>query len=250
MGKYEAQYDIQSEYLTQFEIGEVEYVSKRSDSEDALYYNLVNDGTVLAEIKLVAAGPQISKFLVLNYRHWKVEHVKPFVEQRDYTITAPNEFGILVNGIAPSAEEGVASGEYETTYTIKGVYREPEFQITDKDGNPVKYTISNHQVIPEYYYYNLTLPKALTVTVNGAVLEGVAVDESRLRYEVRELEKPKVILIDYFGNEYSYEGGNKLPLTYMTITADSRPPGPIRNSVFWRIMWRICPGFVCMTLRF
>ena len=222
VGKYEEQFDIQSEYLTQFKTGEVEYVQKRSESEDELYYNLVNDGTILAEIKLVAAGPQISKFLVLNYREWKVDYVKPFVEQKDYTITVPNEFNVLVNGIALTAEEGVASGEYETTYTVEDVYREPAFEITDGEGNKVKYTVSNHQVVPEFYYYNLTLPASLAVTVNGEPCEGVAVDENHVRYEVRLLEKPKVIISDYFGNEYSYEGGSKLDLTYMIITADSR----------------------------
>lgn len=222
VGRFEEQFDIKSEYITRFNADEVEYVQKRSESEDELYYNLVNDGTVLAEIKLVAAGPKISKFLVLNYRQWKVEHVKPFVDNNDYTITVPNEFKVVVNGIELTAEEGTASGAFETTYTVEGVYRQPSFEITDGDGNAVKYTISNFQVIPEFYYYNLTLPTALKVTVNGEAFKGKAVDQERMRYEVRLLEKPEVIISDFFGNEYRYEGGNKLDLTYMTIVADSR----------------------------
>lgn len=221
--KFEESMDVKKEYLALYAEDDITFSQKNgTHGEDELYYTVENGGVVLAEVKLKAAGPAVTKLAVLNFGEWQIEYVKPIFEKGDYTLSVPSDFYVSANGIMLTAADGVAGNENEITYTIEDVYLEPVFDITDKDGNVVTYTVDNKKVIAEFYDYSLTLPTALHVEVDGESYPGQALDGNRVRYDIRTLEKPVVSISDYYGNVMDYEGGNKIPLTYMTISADSR----------------------------
>lgn len=226
-GGYEESRDVPRDYLTQYTDGQMEYVQKTgSYAEDELYYTIENNGVLLAEVKLKAAGPAVTKLAVLSFREWQVEYIKPILEQKTYTLSLLSDFAVSVNGIVLTAEDGVErsidESRTEITYTISDVYLEPYFQITDKAGNVGTYTIKEDKVLVEAYDYTLTLPTALTVELDGETCQGELVSENLVRYDIRRLKKPIVTIADAFGNEFAYEGGAELPLTYATISADSR----------------------------
>lgn len=222
-GEYEAHMDVQSKYLELLTDGNAAFTSKNgSHEEDELFYVVENDGVNLAEIKLKATGPVVTKLTILNMREWELVSVNPMVETRDYTISVPNDFQVAVNDVTLLPEDGINGKDSEITYTVSDVYLEPEFDITDKDGNKVNYTVKNNRVMAEFYDYSLTLPTMLTVTLNGEICQGQSAGNGRVHYDIRLLEKPELIISDYFGNTMEYEGGDEIPLTYMTITADSR----------------------------
>lgn len=221
-GIYEAHLDVEKEYLAQFTAGVFSYEkTNEAESEDELVYAVEADGTPIAKVKLHATGEAETKLAVLSFREWQVTAVEPIVEKRDYTLSLPEDFSVSVNGVELTAADGAQKGD-EITYTIAGVYLIPAFSITDKEGNAVNYTVDRQKVKAEFYYYTLVLPASLTVELNGEVLTGVETEKYRVRYDIRELEKPTINISDYYGNVVSYEGGDKLPLTYLTLTADSR----------------------------
>ena len=223
VGDFEKHRDVQSEYLALYTEGNLEFSQKSgTHQEDELYYLVENDDIVLAEIKLKAKGSAVTKLAVFSFREWQIEYVKPIIEASEYTISVPVDFCVSVNDITLTTEDGVMNSDYEITYTIGDLYLKPTFDIKDQDGNEVAYTIDDKKVNAEFYQYTLTLPDSLTVNVNGEAYQGTAVGDNRVRYDIRLLEKPEVTISDYYGNAISYEGGNEIPLTNMTITADSR----------------------------
>lgn len=221
MSEYEMGLDVQAEYVSCLLERETEYAVKSGDyPEDELYYLVTCDGAKVAEVKLKAKGPAVTKLAILSYREWNVEYIKPIIEKNDYTLVVPEDFSVKANDIVLDLEDGKANGKDEVEYTICGVYFAPKFDIKDALGETVSYSIADTEVVAEYYYYNLVLPDTLTVKVNGQVVEGVEQEKHNVYYEIKELSKPEVVLTDLYGNEFSYEGGKKIPLTHKLISTE------------------------------
>lgn len=220
-GKYEADVEIEKEYAARLMNENVNYYQKMGDyPEDEMYYVVHSNGAPLAEMKLKAKGPAVTKLAILSYREWNVEYIKPVVEKGDYTLQVPGDFTVKVNGVLLTDEEGVESTQGDIKYTIEGVYFSPELEIKDGNGHSVSYEFSDRQIIAEYYYYNLVLPDTLTVKLNGQTISGKSQDNQMILYEVKELAKPELLIADYYGNEISYEGGQKIPLTHKLISTE------------------------------
>ena len=221
--KYEEQIDVEKAYLELFAADDltISVVNGKGD-EDVAYYNIKKDGRPIAEVKLKANGPSVTKLIVLNYREWQLEEITPLFEKVDYTITVPQDFSVSANGIALKSEDGKVGTGKRITYTVASVYLQPTFEIKDQNGTTVKYTVDNKKVLAEYYDYTLTLPETLVVRVNGDVLKGTPQDDNLVSYNVRAIEKPEVVISDSYGNTFNYDGKTEIPLTHMTILADSK----------------------------
>lgn len=220
-GKFERDVDVKKEYLALYTEEGLTFSQKNvPHEEDELYYSVENGGFVLADVKLKASGPPVTKLAIFSLRDWTVESVNPVLTSHSYKLSVPADFTVSVNGVALTDEDGAANGAAGMTYTVSDIYLKPNFQIADQDGNLARYTLKNDRVLPELYDYTLTLPATLTVKVNGAPHEGCALADGLVRHDIVLLEKPTVTISDYYGNTIDYEGGDKLPLTHMTITAD------------------------------
>ncbi len=222
-GKFEAAGDIQAQYLAMFLDDNTKYSAKSGmQAEDEQVYVLKNGDAELAEITLKATGPAETKMVVFSFREWELLSVKPLLQATDYEMNLPLDFKVSVNGVELTTEDGVQENANEIKYSLNHLYREPEIRITDRDGRVVNFKIRDGLVIAEFYVYSLTLPEALQVEVNGTCIEGEKLGNKRIRYDIYEVAKPEVRLLDYFGNSVVYEGEDSLPLTLCTITADSR----------------------------
>lgn len=221
--KFEKQIDVKKEYLSRFKSENLSFSSVNDKSgEDVLCYRIEDEGQVLAEVKLKAMGPAVTKLAVLSMREWKMEEITPILEKIDYTILLPQDFSISVNGIALTSEDGTISDGKGITYTIPNVYLKPEFDIKDHEGNKVAFKVDKNKVLAQFYDYSLTLPDTLKVHVNDVLLSGETQGNNRIYYNIRTLDKPEVVISDYYGNSISYDGKNEIPLTYMNVLADSR----------------------------
>lgn len=221
-GKYEENMDVAEEYMRRFTVGEKEYVQKSGDyPEDELYYTVICGGTPMAEVKLKAKGDTVTKLAILSYREWNTEYIKPLVEKRDYTLVVPKDFSVKANQLTLPKSDGLENEKGEIKYIIEGVYFAPEFEIKDMSGRNVSYEIKGNQVIAEYFGYNLVLPDTLSVKVNGQILEGIDEENHFVHYRIVEIDKPEVLIADLYGNEFSYEGGKKVPLTHKMISTES-----------------------------
>ena len=76
--KFEEQIDVKKEYLELFSSKDLNISSVNEKSEeDALYYVVEKAGRPIAEIKLKAMGPSVTKLAVLNFREWQIETITP-----------------------------------------------------------------------------------------------------------------------------------------------------------------------------
>ena len=220
-GAFEEGRDLQQEYLALYGDREQLSVVRAGGvvQGDTLEYQVERGGVVLARVGLKAEGPAVTKLAVFSMRDWAVDWVRPELEARDYTLTVPTSFSVSLNGTPLT---GTAGDNGESTYTVSGLYLPPDFSITDGAGTPARYTIQDGTVLAEYYNYTLTLPSSLTFRVNGERWPGEDQGTDRVRYVITMLEKPTVTVSDCYGNEVDYAGGDRLPLTSYTITADER----------------------------
>lgn len=195
---------------------ELNYVSLPGTyAEDEMGYLIRKGSFPLAEVLLKAEGPAETKLAVFTTRPWKIEKITPVLQEREYTASLPAGFTLAADGVALSAKEEGGKAKF----TLSGVWLEPEFTVTAADGTKVGCEVKNFKVVPAIFEYNFTLPATLKVTVNGKEWKGTALEGGRLRYELMELERPKVLITDLYGNEFSYDGKTEMPLTYATVLA-------------------------------
>lgn len=223
VGSFEADRNVKEDYLSMYTQGDLEFsVENGAHAEDELLYAIEQDGNVIARVKLKAKGPAVTKLTVLNFREWQVESVKPVFEARDYECKVPDDFEVTLNGKILTQEDGTPGEGHEMVYTVRGLYLPPEFEIKDQNGADVKFTIQGGDVLAEFYYYSLTLPSALQVSVDGAIADGEDLGDDRVLYNIRKLEKPEIIVEDLYGNREEYLPGTELAMTCLTLTTDSR----------------------------
>lgn len=221
-GKFETGLDVEKEYEKRLTEGSVEYYQKSGDyPEDEMYYVIHCDGAPLAELKLKAKGPAVTKLIILSYREWDVEYIRPIVEKSNYTLQVPEAFTVKANGVLLTEEDSEKSMQKNVKYTIEDVYFAPEMEIKDANGQTVAYEYNKQQIVAQYYYYTLVLPDTLNVKLNGQPLSGEEQANHNICYEIKELTKPEVLIADYYGNEISYEGGQKIPLTHKLISTEN-----------------------------
>lgn len=221
--RFEQNIDIKKAYLELFLEEDMSFSSVNDkDEEDILYYEIENSGRTIAKVKLKAVGPAVTKLAVFSFREWQIEEITPVLEKVDYTILVPLDFSVSVNNIPLTVEDGVVSDEKSITYTVSDIYLVPDFEIKNKDGEEVKYTFEKNKVLAEFYDYSLILPSALSVYVNDELFIGETQENNRIYYNIQTLEKPEVVISDYYGNSVSYDGKSEIPLTYLTVYADDR----------------------------
>ena len=220
-GAYEQGVDVTQAYLELYGDREALSVVRGTSASqgDVLTYQVERDGVVLARVGLRPEGEAVTKLAVFSMQNWVVDFVRPELEPHDYTCTLPAAFAVELNGV-PLA--GAAGESGKTTYAVSGLYLPPDFSITDGTDAQAQYTIRDGQVLVEYVDYTLTLPGSLAVQVNGETWPGQAQGQDRVRYEIALLNQPEVVISDYYGNTVTYAGGDTLPLTSCTITADER----------------------------
>ncbi|MBE6541822.1 MAG: hypothetical protein E7672_05180 [Ruminococcaceae bacterium] len=222
-GKFESDLDIKEEYKKLISSDSVEFSTKAGlHEEDELVYSIKNNGMILGEVTLKAVGEPVSKLAVFTWREWKIKEILPIFASQDYTLTVPSDFSVTVNGIELVFSDVSDIVESQTKYSIEGLYFPPNLRILDSNGVEAEYSIKGKRIIPVIYDYTLTLPSTLEVKLNGEVQTGEPNESGYISYDIRLLTKPEVIISDMFGNTVNYEGGNTLPLTYLTLNTTDR----------------------------
>lgn len=219
-GKFEENIDVKSYYAGLLSGDGVSYALKAgSDTDAEKTYNILNGENVIAEVTLQMKGGERTKLFILNMADWALKDVRLPIETHDYMIDVPYDFNVTVNGIELGLDDrAVVNGTY-SGYEIKGLFFAPSISIKDKDGQQAEYHISGSNVKVVLFDYSLTLPRTLRVTVDSEVHTGDVLTDEMIRHDIRRLSHPDVKISDLFGNTVSYEGGNQLDLTYISVSA-------------------------------
>ena len=225
--KFEAQRNVKKEYLGQFHSANITFslINNKSDS-DTLCYAIKNGERKIAEVKVKAVGEVESKLVVLHYREWQIVEIKPILEKEDYTVVVPVAFAVNVNNIALTNEDGVEKNDGRLiTYTISGVYLEPNIVISDDYGN--QFTYNGKGEIP-FTYMTVLADSRYTVVVDGkevakesvttyidkefeTLVDFVADLPQISQMDIAILKKDaKVIIEDESGNPVNYEPGKEV----------------------------------------
>jgi len=219
-GRFEENVDVKAAYLALWSGEDLGYTqSSAPHAADELLYTIHSAGFPLAEVVLGTAGEPVTKLGILTSQAWEIRSLTPVFTSHDLTLSVPADFSVTVNGTALTEADGTVDSRSMVTYAIPGVYVKPRLTIQDASGQTAQYTFRGDRVLPELYNYTLTLPAALTVQVDGARMEGQTQENGMVRYDVVRLNKPEVRISDRYGNTVDYEGGDELPLTYLTLSA-------------------------------
>ena len=206
--------EIKTQFLALCQSDELNYIAQSTATEDEMEYIIRKGSFPLAKVTLKAQGPQVTKLAVFTMREWAIEGIVPLLEERTYTATLPEGFGLWADGkeLSAKAEGG------KNRFTLEKVYLEPQFKVTAADGSEIGYEIKNFKVIPSIFEYSITLPATIQVQMNGKELQGTQLAGGRVRYEIMELQKPEILLSDPYGNQVQYDE-KELPMTYLSLAA-------------------------------
>ena len=226
--------DLRSIYQTEFAEGDLTYKLKPGTlDEDSLVYIIINDSdSVLAEVTLRSLGDPVTKLAIFPIQNWEIDNVEIFADLKSYTIDAPDDFTVTVNGITLGEEQKETLNDGTVKYTVDNLFAVPNIVITSPDGEIASHKISGTRVKTEYYDYSLTIPASITVYLNGEIHVGEDLGDGTVRHKIRSLTEPEVELEDEFGIFLTYSGGNTLPLTYCQIIADDTYTLSINNIPF------------------
>jgi len=218
-GRWEAEISPQKEYAARLREDGVRYTPKAGlHAPDELVYSVKTaSGFPLAEITLQSVGEPVTKLAVFTWQEWELKAVMPMLIPTTYTLTLPSDFAVTVNGLPLTVLDGISGTDGTVQYTLEGLYFRPVLRITNENGETAEYSFKGEKIVPVIYDYALTLPASLEIRLNGTVLPGEPTGTGHILYDIRMLTKPDITISDRFGNTVSYEGGNSLPLTYLTL---------------------------------
>lgn len=219
--KYES-IDFRELYTTLLKNNEISYKLKPGTfSETSLAYEIVwEDKYVLADVTLESVGEPVTKLAVFTIQEWEPSSVDIVVNAQTYTVEAPADFTVTVNGITLDTSEASPLADGSVKYTCENIIVSPTVVITSPDGEVATYKQSGRRYKTVFYDFSLTLPSSLTVYLNGQLHEGVEVGDGTVRHEIRELNEPEVKITDLMGNTVEYTGGSSLPLTFCQVIVD------------------------------
>ena len=219
-GKFEENIDVKSYYIGLLTGDGVSYALKAgSDTDTEKTYNILNGENVIAEVALEKRGKDRTKIFILSIADWVLKEVRLPIEVHSYRIDVPYDFRVTVNGIELGTDDRAEVNGTFSGYEVKGLFFTPSISITDKDGQQAEYHFSGSNVKVVLFDYSLTLPGTLKVTVDGEAHTGDVLSDGMVRHDIRRLSHPEVKISDLFGNTVSYEGGNYLDLTYLSVNA-------------------------------
>lgn len=219
-GKFEKNINVKDYYAELLSGDEVSYSLKAGSVTDSeQIYSIFSGESELAEVTLQRQGEERTKLFILNIEDWALKDVSLSVGAHSYTIDVPYDLNVKVNGIELGEEDRANVNGVSSGYEIKGLFFPPDISVTDKEGQEAEYHISGSVVKVVLFDYSLTLPRTLTVTVDGVEHTGDALSDGTVRHDIRCLSRPDVKISDLFGNTAAYEGGNSLDLTYISVTA-------------------------------
>lgn len=219
-GKFEKDINVREYYAELISGDEVSYALKAGSVTDSSQtYSIFSGEYEIAQVTLQRQGEERTKLFILTIEDWALEDVSLSVSARSYTIDVPYDLDVKVNGIELGEEDRAFVNGVYSGYEIKGLFFPPSISVTDKDGQEAEYHISGSVVKVVLFDYSLTLPRTLTVTVDGVEHMGDALSDGTVRHDIRCLSRPDVRISDLFGNTVAYEGGDSLDLTYISVSA-------------------------------
>ena len=223
-GEEVSEKDIEQIYADLFRSADTRFTPKAGlhAENETVYIVKTSDGITLAEITLEAIGEPMTRLAVFTWQEWKLKSAEPTLTPKTYTLSVPKDFDVSINGLSLTDEDGVSADESTVLYTLENLYFKPEVKIISKTGLEAEYSIKGDRIIPIIYDYNLTLPASITLTLNGEPQTGTPASDGYMTYDICEVTKPEVLISDLYGNTVSYEGGNTLPLTVLTVDATDR----------------------------
>ncbi|MGN1119427.1 MAG: hypothetical protein ACI4Q4_03645, partial [Oscillospiraceae bacterium] len=160
-----------------------------------------------------------TKLFFFSMADWKATGFEAIPTGTVYNLRLcrPEGTRLLINGREPAAED-LAQSEPVPEYEISGLLSEPVIEYTDSKGNSVPYALEGDRIIPLLYSCRLTLPESISVTKNGAPAAGENDGSGQTVYDIREMNKPEIVLTDGCGGTLSFEVTDSVPLYDYSIS--------------------------------
>ena len=222
-GKFEENKNAKDEFAKKLS-GDIKFSPQKWISETECTYNVLSDGFAIAEIKLKKIGEPITKLAIISIQEYELVSYLPishtYTIELSKEIALSDEISVSVNGIELGESDLTKAEDGKIVYTLSDIYDKPEIIMTDKDGNSLSGKLpeaANGNIEFDATLYTLTLPKQLSVHLDGEVLSGELQGDGRYNYRIRLAKKAKVELSDLFGNKIEYAGTSTVPLTYYTL---------------------------------
>lgn len=173
-------------------------------SETGQIYQILADEEPVAVMELESTHEEV-QLAILKMMDWQVKSITPLLTlvNYEYTITAPKDFPVFVNGYELKNPE-TTQEDGTVTYSLEKLYSEPEIAIYDTFGHPAHFDIVDNHVTPVVNTYSLSLPHSFSVYLGDTKLDGIKNGEETAYSVTTAYEALKIT--DIYGNSMNYTG--------------------------------------------
>lgn len=208
-----------TEYIEKIKNSALTYSIAATESSDlSKSYAILADNKSIGTLTLTGTNSR-SRLFFFNMADWSESSFTPIVSDAVYNLTvyAPDGTEVFINGIQPTAEELDSTSEIPC-YHISNLLCKPQIEYKQTNGTPMKFVVENNIAKPAVFDYEFTLPKNISVFVNGRQVSGYSNQDNSIRYSVVEMTKPAVTFKDVLGNTAEYNGNSSLTFTNCIVT--------------------------------
>lgn len=231
------------------EMLEKDIVCKESkDSRDDKHpiYDVYSNGNLVLTVKLNGENV-VNKLKLFSYNKWKLDTIESKLKDGIYTqnIIVPSTYKVLVNGKELSKEdinEEDKSAEglkevakytdiaYQVKYEIKNLYKEPDVEIKDENGENVEFSRDNNTIKIDVKTEKIqSKDEALAKIKNAPDIQKIAEDWSYFLSDDLKggthgyTSISKYLIKDSNLSKYAYQWATGIDITFVSTHTFSNP---------------------------
>lgn len=206
-------------YISKITGNELRYELSTAESTDlSRSYNIFADKQIIGKLSLTATNSR-SRLFFFNTADWHEESFTPMPAATVYNLQVyqPDGSEVYINSKQPSPDELDSTSEIPC-YSIKGLLNQPTIEYKDSDGKPLEFTCENNVAKPAVFNSTFSVPNGITVSVNGAEIQGRPLSDNETEYNVREMTKPVITFTDRMGGKTEYNSEELPQFLNCTVT--------------------------------
>ena len=206
------------DYTALLQQSKITYAPQTSSEEHVKKYALKADGKQFATVSIEGKNERSTLF-IFGMADWSVKKVDALRVNCHNTLSLliPEGYRCYINDIRVT---GASTGSVDGVpkYTLNDLPDNVKVRYENAEGKELGYTAVGEGLLsPVAYQYSLSLPRDITIVVDGKELEKTAVENGKCTYEISGMTEPVIVLRDIFGNEQPYDGQSTTALNNFTV---------------------------------
>ena len=207
-----------TDYVALLQKREITYVPLKSSEEREKQYAIKAGDDTFATVALESRNERTTLFS-FGMADWSVKKITPirFNCHNVISVLIPAGYRCYINDVQVTGKpEDAVDGVPK--YTVSDLPENVNVRFENAEGKELSYVSAGEGLLsPVAYRYMVSLPRDITIIVDGKALDKPAAVEGKCTYEISGMTEPTMVLRDIFGNERPYDGQSTTALNTFSV---------------------------------